>query len=280
VERLAFLRESMKACHIDLPHVVVVPDAERGFFDRFEGEPGLTVYTYSEVLPAPLVSRLDRGPNLRDRVRHRLTGRRLLQMDWGWMVQQYVKLCAGSVVRTSMWVCVDSDMFFLRQMTQEDFLSRSGRPLLLELTDHPVGPVETSVVVGFRNAASRLLGLRPEEVDPRVIYTGWLVPMHRGVVDELLGFLEKQSRLPWWESMAQAGATEYETYGIYARYVHGLREVDPEDHRWCWLFYDVDNFAEMLRYAIGEAGARAAMVDANLDCDLPHIHDLVRSQWP
>ena len=81
-------------------------------------------------------------------------------MHWGWMAQQYVKLCAGSVIDTSMWVCVDSDIFFLRQMTEEHFFSRSGRPLLLELTDYPVGPDEIPDVVEFRNAAARLLGLR------------------------------------------------------------------------------------------------------------------------
>ena len=79
--------------------------------------------------------------------------------------------------------------------------------------------------------------------------------------------------------MAQIGATEYETYGLFARHLHRLRDVDPEDHRWCWPFYDVANFDEVLRYAIAETGALAAMVDAHLDCDLPHIHNLVRSHW-
>jgi hypothetical protein len=75
------------------------------------------------------------------------------------------------------------------------------------------------------------------------------------------------------------GATEYETYGLFARHIHGLRNVDPEDRRWCWLFYDVTNFDGMLRYAINETGAKAAMVDAHLSCDRSGVQDLVRSHW-
>jgi hypothetical protein len=279
VERLAFLRESLMACGVDLPHVVVVPDDDRHLFERFESQPGLSVRTYAEVLPAQLVKRLDRGPTIPDRVRHRLTGRHLLKMYWGWMAQQYVKLCAGSVVDTTMWVCVDSDIFFVQKMTVENFLSPSGRPLLLQLVDYPLGDDEVPPAIAFRNSAARLLGIRPEQLETRHIYSGWIVPFHRAVVDELLDYLGRRSKRAWWEVMAQFGATEYETYGLFARHIHGLRDVEPEDHRWCWLFYDVDNFAELLRYAITETEASAAMVDAHLDCDLSAIHDSVRSQW-
>ena len=83
----------------------------------------------------------------------------------------------------------------------------------------------------------------------------------------------------WWEAMAEVGATEYETYGLFAHHVHAVRNVDPEDRRWCWLFYDVERFEEMPPYAINERGAKAAMVDAHLNCDLAAIHDVIRSHW-
>ena len=124
-----------------------------------------------------------------------------------------------------------------------------------------------------------MLGIAPEKLESRDIYSGWIVPMHRAVVDELLEYLDRRFRRDWWEVMAQFGATEYETYGLFARHIHKLRDVDPEDHRWCWLFYDVENFTEVLSYAIAETGARAAMVDAHLECDLTAIHDLARSLW-
>ena len=122
------MRESMAACGVKLPHVVVVPDADRAMFERFETEPDLRICTYTETLPSRLVQQLDRGPTLPERIRHRLTGRRFLRLHWGWMVQQYVKLGAGTVVDTPMWVCIDSDIFFLRHMDESDFHSRSGRP--------------------------------------------------------------------------------------------------------------------------------------------------------
>ena len=275
LERFAFLRESMAACGVQLPHVVVVPDHDRGLFERLATDSDLRVCTESEVLPTRLAHQLKRGPTLRDRARHRLTGRRFLRLHWGWMVQQYVKLSAGRVVDTSMWVCIDSDIFFLRHMDEEDFRSSRGRPLLLELVDSPSGPTS----VEFRDASAHLLGIRPEKLDPRVLYTSWIVPMERGVVDELLRFVESQKRIHWWEAMAQEGATEYETYGLFARHLHQLRDVDPEDRRWCWLFYDVERFDAMLRYAINEIGVKAAMVDAHLSCDRSAIQDVIRSHW-
>jgi Family of unknown function (DUF6492) len=275
LERFAFLRESMTACGVDLPHVVVVPDDQRSLFARFETHSDLRVCTEAEVLPGRLVRQLRRGPNLPDRIRHRLTGRRFLRLHWGWMVQQYVKLSVGRVVDTSMWVCVDSDTFFVRHMDAQDFHSTRGRPLLLEPVDCPNGPTS----IEFRDASARLLGLTPETVDPRVFYTSWVVPMERGVVDELLRFVECRRRGHWWEAMAQTGATEYETYGLFARHIHGLRNVDPEDRRWCFLFYDVTKLDAMLRYAIHETGAKTAMVDAHLTCDFSGVKDVVRSHW-
>lgn len=198
-----------------------------------------------------------------------------LQLHWGWMVQQYVKLSAGKVVDTSMWVCVDSDVFFMRHMGEEDFRSSKGRPLLLELVDSTSGPTS----IEFRDASARLLGIAPEALDPRILYTSWIVPMERGVVDELLPFVERRTRGHWWEAMAQVGATEYETYGLFARHIHGLRNVDPGDRRWCWLFYDVTKLNGMLRYAIEEIGVKAAMVDAHLSCDFPSVQEVVRSRW-
>ncbi len=203
----------------------------------------------------------------------------MLQMYWGWMAQQYVKLCAGSVVDTPMWACVDSDIFFVQQMTAENFLSRTGRPLLLELVDYPLGDEEVPPAIAFRNASARLIGIRPDRLEFRHIYSSWIVPFHRQVVEELFQYLDGRFRRKWWEVMAQYGATEYETYGLFARHIHGLRTVEPEDHRWCWLFYEVDNFAELLTYAIKETEAYAAMVDAHLECDLSAIHEFVRSQW-
>ena len=181
LERFAFLRESMAACGVRLPHVVVVPDDERPLFEHFATDSDLRVCTESEVLPSRLVRQLDRGPSLRDRIGHRLTGRRFLRLYWGWMVQQYVKLSAGRVVDTSMWVCIDSDVFFVRHMDEEDFRSKRGLPLLVEPIDCPNGPTS----IEFRAASAHLLGIAPEKVDPRVFYTSWIVPMERGVVDEL-----------------------------------------------------------------------------------------------
>lgn len=265
----------MAACDVQLPHVVVVPNDERSLFAPFEAGTDLRVLTERDVLPSRLARQLDRGPSLGDRIRHRMTGRRFLRLYWGWMIQQYVKLSMASVVDTSMWVCIDSDSFFVRHMDETDFRSSRGRPILLELIDCPTGPSS----IEFRDASAHLLGITPERLDPRALYTSWIVPMERDVVEELLRFLEGRHKGHWWEAMAESGATEYETYGLFAHHVHALRNVDPEDRRWCWLFYDLTNFDAMLRYAINETGAKAAMVDAHLECDYAAVKDVVRSHW-
>ena len=275
LERFEFLRESMAACGVRLPHVVVVPDDERHLFEHCETDADLRVCTYREVFPKRLVDQLAYGPSLRDRIRHRLTGRRFLRLHWGWMIQQYVKLGAGSIVDTPIWVCIDSDIFFLRHMDEHDFHSARGRPLLLELVDCPSGPT----AVEFRDASAQLLGIKPEQLDPRVLYTAGIVPMEAGVVDELLQFVERRHRVHWWEAMAQASATEYEMYGLFARHIHGLQNVDPEDRRWCWLFYDVERLDAMLRYVIHDIGVKAAMIHSHLPCDRSSAQDVVRSHW-
>jgi hypothetical protein len=275
VERLAFLRESMAVCGVKLPHVIVVPDADRAIFERFETEADLRICTYTETLPSRLVQQLDHGPTLAERIRHRLTGQRFLRLHWGWMVQQYVKLGAGTVVDTPMWVCIDSDIFFLRHMDESDFHSRSGRPLLLELVDYPTGPT----AIEFRDASAKMLGIGEARLDPRVLYSSWIVPMERGVVDELLQYIERRRRLHWWEAMAQFGATEYETYGLFARHIHECRNVEPQDERWCCLFYDLTKFDGLLRWSIKEKGVKAAMVDSHLDCDLAAVRDVVKTYW-
>ncbi len=276
--RLDFQRASLAACGVGAPHVVVVPDSARPAFADLDGEPGVRVCTYAEVLPAGLVDRLARGPRPLDRFRGRRRGGRLTRLHWGWMVQQYVKLAAGRVVDTPTWLCVDSDVAFVRPPPEGAFSSASGRPFVLELRDFPLGDA-TPVVLDFRAAACRLLGLDPAVVDDRTISSGWIVPFHAGVVAELLAFLDERHHEPWWAAMARYGASEYETYGLFARHVHGLRDVDAEDRRWCWLFYDAAGVEAVLRYAVDTEGVFAVMLDAHLTGDLQPAFAAVRREW-
>ncbi|MDA8275542.1 MAG: DUF6492 family protein [Actinomycetota bacterium] len=276
--RLDVLRASLAACGVDAPHVVVVADAARPAFADLERDPAVRVCTYGEVLPAELVSRLARGPRPLDRFRGRRQGGRLSRVHWGWMVQQYVKLAAGSVVETPTWLCVDSDVAFVRPPPDGAFIASSGRPIVLELIDFPLGE-GAPVVLELRTAACRLLGLDPAAVDHRAISSGWIVPFHAGVVAELLAYLDDRHREPWWAAIARHGASEYETYGLFARYVHGLREVDAEDRRWCWLVYDLAGVDDEVRRAVDEEGVFAVMVDAHLADDPEPALAAIRREW-
>ena len=175
-----------------------------------------------------------------------------------------------------MWVCIDSDIFFLRHMDESDFHSRSGRPLLLEPVDCPTGPT----AIEFRDASAKMLGIDEAQLDPRVLYSSWSRDTSRVSWSELFQYIERRRRLHWWEAMARVSATEYETYGLFARHIHECRNVGaPEDQRWCWLFYDLTKFDGMLRWAINEKGVKAAMVDSHLDCDLATVQEVVKKHW-
>ncbi|HVA61849.1 MAG TPA: DUF6492 family protein [Mycobacteriales bacterium] len=260
-ERFAFLRESMAACDIDLPQVAIVPARDVPRFEAVPDRHRLTVVAEGEVLPRGATARLVE---------------RLARRDiTGWERQQLIKLAAYRVVDDPTWVCVDSDVFFLRPVTAETLALGATRPLLLELRDFPIGPEPTA----FRRASARLLGLDPNRLDPALTYTAWLVPLHGSVVRELLDFLDRRQDLPWWRAMTAGSATEYETYGLFARHIHGLAALDAADRRTCWLFYSTAQFPDRLARARDRHGVSAAMVHSRLDCDWSAVQDAVRSLW-
>ncbi len=256
--RVRFLRESFAAAGVEGRHVVVVAPEDRA---AFAGIPGVELLTTADVLPAPVEAARRRG---------RTSWRRALWRDQkramsGWWSQQWVKLAIGSALGLDAWVCVDSDVFAVRPF---DPFSAVGE--LHEFVDFPVGPE----IPRYLDASASFLGLGA--IGHSRTYVGQAVPMHGATVSRMLRAIEERHGRAWWEAMLDANATEYTTYGVFARHVDGLRDVTPVDRRWCWLFYDFDDsFESRLRTAVEEHGVSLGMVHSRLGVDPSRYRDAV-----
>lgn len=257
--RVSFLRESMARCEVDLPHVVVVADEDIAHLRPIRHQHRLEIVSTRDVLPRD-VERLRRR-EARRLVRYLPTSRLRGRALGGWWSQQLVKLAASRVVPGN-WICLDSDAAFVRSVSAPDF-DTDGRLHLQEFTN-PVG-------AGSRNLArdaARLFGVQSRLLDDRH-YTGLLVPMHRATVGRLLDHLSAVSGLPWWQTLRLHDVTEYAAYGVFARYVDGLAEVEPVSRTWSWLFYDFDvaTFSGRLREVVDRGDVRIVMVHSHLGVD-------------
>jgi hypothetical protein len=264
-ERLRFQRESFEAAGVDARHVVVVPPEDLA---AFRGLPGAEVVATADVLPAEVEKARLRG---RERWRRALPWNRdPVKAMSGWWTQQWVKLAVGERLGLDAWVCVDSDVFAVRPW--DPFAVLAPRTELHELVDFPVG----ESIHRYLRDSTAFLGLDPSAVGTRRTYVGQATPIHGPTVGRMLRHVEGRTGLPWWAAMVRAGATEYTTYGIYARHVDGLRDLTPVDRRWCRLFFEYGpSFEDDLRRAVAEEGVVLGMLHSRLGVDPASYRDAV-----
>ena len=269
-ERLAFLRESLLDAGVDAPHVVIVPPEDLRAFARVPKE-GLELVTTADVLPRAIERRRRRG---RARWQRALFLNKPSLAPSGWWAQQLVKLAVGDVLNLDAWLCVDSDVFCIRDNGVLDVIA-SGNEELHEFVDFPVGPSIRS----FHARSVAFLGLDAGGVDGRRTYVGQAVPLVSGVVARLTAHIERRSGRPWMSAMLAGEATEYTTYGLFSRHVDGFRDVRPVDRRWCWHFYDFDEstFESRLRAAADQHGVSFGMVHSRLGVDPQRYRSAVRA---
>ena len=278
LERFAFLRESMHRCGVDLPHVVVVPMEDVSSFRQLRFADGLTVVPTGDVLRAPI----ERLRLIGQRPRWQRLGAKLRGHPWlgGWMAQQLVKLSMARVVE-GHWACIDSDAFFLAPLVREDFYDNGRRLLLFELEDFPIGPATDR----FHRDALQFLGLDPG-IDtfprPKRTYVTWPFVFHHEVVARLLDFIEDRHAESWELAMTRANATEYTTYGLFARHVDGAPELCPRDVRWTWVFNRTlreRDLQEDLDRAAAVSDVRIGMIDAHLELGPSTYRNLAERWW-
>lgn len=264
--RLGLLRESMQRFGVSEEHLILV---DREHLDqarrRFAG-PGVTVIDKAAICPGA-ARHLSRQPAAVAR-----------WLRTGWWQQQFAKLNAGRALGLDRWLCLDSDTFLLGPIAGRDFVAGDGRLSLIERTDADVG----RHVAQANRRSARILRLDPAVAGTDRVWTGQCVPFHGQVVAELLEWLEAAYRLPWWVTMSLRGGTEYALYGLFARYVHELRLVQPVHDYLAVGIYEqlaVPAAAEVIVAERAQRQRRLAMVHSHLAYSQPELDTLARLVW-
>jgi hypothetical protein len=269
LERLAILRWSLDELGVDSEHYIVVPDEDVPAFRRF-GRNNVHIVPTSAVLPKAAerwrrVCRQAGRPGT-------AIGRALRRGMPGWFAQQIVKLNAGAALGLEDWVCVDSDCCFLRAPVADDFAGPNDGAALFEYKAQPMGPSARRIhadALGFLDLGT--------DIDtfptPSRTYVGPVTPLRRVVIERLTGWIDERygaglKGLPWWAAMSAHRATEFTTYGLFARHIDGLADLEPVDRRLAVFLYQFD--AESVGEQISELfywrdELRAVMVHSHLD---------------
>lgn len=272
-DRFWLQRESMARCGIEIPHVAVVETEDLPMFQSVPWPEGLTIVPTAEVLPRA-AERLRRAGRTRWAARlpwNRLAGGRLN----GWFSQQLVKLLGGALVGGD-WVCLDSDMAFIRPMTTQDFRGDDGRLLLVEIDG-----LASPEVRAFRHRAEVFFGVEPLPEDSEVHYTSPIAPFSAPTVERALRAVEERGGGAWWRVLREHDLTEYATYGVFARRVDGCADVVPADPRWTWLYYPGDPLTlDQRADALAEDGSfRALMIHSHAGIDADTARAALERAW-
>ncbi len=278
LERFAFQRESIERCGIDIPQVAVVNHEDVGAFERIPFRKNLTVVSTADVLPRDIERRrVAAGMRRRNPLwwRSRLFCGKPLH---GWVVQQFAKLAAAAAVETEACVCLDSDIFFVRHMTCEDFFEADGRLHLYETTDDL--DVE---MAGWQSDSMRFLGLRVTKA-PLYRYIHGLVPLHRRVTRDMLKYIQTQRPGGnWAAAMIAAGVYEYPTYGCYARFINDLADLAPTRPAKCAYFWWLDEVermeADFAERVIDNRQVKAVLVQSNTGRAPSDYRHLAERAW-
>jgi hypothetical protein len=262
-ERTRLLRDSLGRFNPDDEHVLVVEDEHLASARSAFGA-GADVRPFRDALPGSA------------RLLASTPGFAARRLKVGWFLQQVVKLHAGRAFDWDSWVCLDSDVFLVAELAR-GALYDDGRPFLMELLDHPVGPH----VARFNARAAELLDLPPEVGSVERVYTGTCVPMSGAVCDELIDWLERRYRGPWWLAMWLRRGTEYALYGQFARHRNGLRDVVPRDE-----YLSVDVYEDLPEHVVVDrildgraAGRPLAMVHSRLGYSPADVRRIAETVW-
>ena len=257
-ERFAFQRESMERCGIDIPHIVLVDDEDVALFRGTPHQHALTVVSSKEALP-PSVERVRR--------RGRLPG---------WSLQQVLKLAAAPFVDTEAYVCLDSDNFWVRPVSDDVFFAPDGRLYLFEY-DYLTVEILQWVVDSLR-----FLGLSDRTLVVGKTHVHEIIPMLTAAVVDLHRFIEDRHGRHWAQAMVDHHVIEYTTYGGFVRYVEGLRRVVPAAVGLCmgyWTDEAYASFATDFPEAVELGGARAGMVHSRLGIPPSAYRPVVARLW-
>jgi hypothetical protein len=272
-ERFCLQRESIETCEIDIPHVAVVNHEDVALFKRTPHQRGLTILSAREVLPPAYDRRRAVWRISRRDYRYWITGRGI----HGWLLQQLLKLASPAVVRTDGIICLDSDVFFVDQVTASDFIAPDGRLHLYETTDD----IDAEMAEWYAHSL-RFLSQKVTSA-PLRRFTHAPVPMLRELLVELQQFIEEQRGRPWMEAIIQADRVmEYTTYGVYARHIDKLSRVcpiKPSLAHYYWWAHEAQNIEDHFADQIASSKPKMILINSNIGLDVGVCRRLLLPIW-
>ena len=257
---------------IDIQHVAVVETEDMPLFGRVRHADGLTLIPTAAVLPAEIERARSAGRSRARKYVPRLGRIGRTRVD-GWVTQQMVKLGVAATIDCN-YVCLDSDVVFLRRMTVEDFYSTDGRLLTVV-----VNGIAGEAPLRYRRAAEEFFGLEQSPVSDRHHYTSPIFPMSRTSTLNLLSHLEKRGGAPWWRVFLAHDLAEFSTYGVYVQRVAPDPGLVTRDPRWTWLHYGNEELAPLVRRLVTSGAHPALMVHSRLGVSVEAVRSAVQSAW-
>jgi Family of unknown function (DUF6492) len=227
----------------DVSHLVIVTQPDVAPFRRFAG-PRCEVLSVGDVLPGSVraLPFTKLWVNLR----------RPLPPLRGWILQQLVKLAVAAQVGERVVVTADSDIVFIRPVTEETF-APGGQVKLFRLDDG----VDSSLSRHVRwHAVSRsLLGLPASPPPPLPDYVTALNSWDRVVVRRMLARVEEVTGRGWLAAVGkELHFSECMLYGVYADEVEQAKGLVTTGDSQCHTYWGsdpltVEGAAEMISSA-------------------------------
>jgi Family of unknown function (DUF6492) len=154
----------------------------------------------------------------------------------GWVMQQVVKLRAAAEVGADVVLLADSDVVFVRPVTDETF-RKEGRVRFYRSDDAVDEGLPRHLI--WHEVARRLLGLGSAGPPPLPDYVSALNAWDRGVVLALRDRIEDVTGRPWLEAIAsQLHVSEFILYGVFVDGVLGRSaDVSTSDSMLCLSYW-------------------------------------------
>ncbi len=219
----------------EISHTVIVPSKDLPAFRRFETD-RRRIVAQEAVLPMRLFAlprQLSALSFLSSSLRRPIYLSPRLGVVRGWMIQQILKVeftrrCAARAV-----MHVDSDVFFVRELSGKDIHDDQGRIRFLRIDL----PEPAELHRGWVQAAAHCLGIAFDPgfathyIDNCVL---WSTEIARGMVARI----EATHARPYHEVLlGQPTISEYFIYGMYADLIAGHAGLAPETVSFCKSFW-------------------------------------------
>lgn len=224
--------------HFRLPfqHLLIVPRRDVSRFAKLAG-PNRRILVAENLLAPhgfrklPLPSRLH-IPGIVDRRLREQWYKKGAGRISGWLIQQIIKLQSAELTEDELLVFIDSDLVFIRDVTERLF--HAGDRLRL----HRSPGLASSAHRLWRDTVLELIGLDPAAAE-EASFIGNVVTWKRSNLVRLLSRIEEVTGADWRTAVARARTvSEYMLYGYYSAYLlpdrggHGVEKFDAVHSLW------------------------------------------------